>query len=424
MRRIALYSQDTHGLGRLRRNIAIARALADGEPRSILLISGAGEAAVLKLPEGVDTLTLPSFGGGEDGVRGLGIGTEAMLRVRAETLRSALAAFEPDALIVDRLPTGVEGELTPSFDLLHEMGTRLVLGLPEVLGDAARVRADWQGSNAYDVLRRHYDAVWVYGDPNVFDPVADCDMPRDIAEMVHYSGYLDGYGAGRGAAERERAIRDEHGLGDGPLCVCLAGGNDEGVRLAETFARAPLPAGTAGVVLTGPFIDADDRAGLEALAAGRDDLHVIGLLPDADTLIWMADQVIAMGGYHTTCEALAAGKRALIVPSADRRPDQLIRAERLAAVGALDLMLHAQLTPAALGAWVAGGPREPEAISGAIDTDGLRRLPMMLEDLAAPAAVPAPHRRAAQRWTREPRVIAATETAAATAVVVTAGAAG
>jgi len=54
MQRIALYSQDTHGLGRLRRNIAIARALAADEPRAILLISGAGEAAILGLPDGTD----------------------------------------------------------------------------------------------------------------------------------------------------------------------------------------------------------------------------------------------------------------------------------------------------------------------------------------------------------------------------------
>ena len=61
MQRIALYSQDTHGLGRMRRNIAIARALAADEPRAILLISGAGEAAILGLPEGADTLGLPAL---------------------------------------------------------------------------------------------------------------------------------------------------------------------------------------------------------------------------------------------------------------------------------------------------------------------------------------------------------------------------
>jgi predicted glycosyltransferase len=418
MERIALYSQDTHGLGRLRRNIAIARALAGREPRAILLISGAGEAAVLKLPPGTDTLTLPALGGGADGGRGLGIGDEALLRVRSEALRSALAAFEPDALIVDRLPAGVGGELTASFDVLDEMGTRLVLGLPEVLGDAARVRADWSRAS-YDVIRRHYDAVWVYGDPNVFDPVDDCGMPRDIASMVRYSGYLDGYGPGPAAAQRERAVREEHRLGDGPVCVCLAGGNDEGVRLAETFARSPLPAGTTGVILTGPFIDAHDRAGLEGLAAGRDDLRVIGLLPDADTLIWMADQVIAMGGYHTTCETLAAGKRALIVPSAEHRPDQLIRAERLADLGAVDLMLHAQLTPAALGPWLAGGARAPEPLTGAIDTDGLRRLPMLLDELAAPAEVLAPRKRLSLRWSPRRRGAAvAAPVAAATGAAV------
>jgi len=411
MERIALYSQDTHGLGRLRRNIAIARALAGGEPRSILLISGAGEAAVLKLPPGVDTLTLPGLGAA-DGGRGLGIGTDALLQVRSEVLRSALAAFEPDVLIVDRVPTGIGGELEPCFDVLHEMGTRLVLGLPEVLGDSRRVRADWS-RDSYDVVRRHYDAVWVYGDRNVFDPVDDCGMPRDIARMVRHTGYLDGYGPGPGAAERERALRDEHHLGDGPVCVCLAGGNDEGVRLAETFARTPLPAGTTGVILTGPFIDAEDRSGLDALAAGRDDLHVIDILPDADTLIWMADQVIAMGGYHTTCEALAAGKRALIVPSADPRPDQLIRAERLADLGAVDLMLHEDLTPAALGAWVAGGPRPPEAFSGAIDTGGLRRLPVLLDELAAPAEVVAPSRRLASGWSPRRREGAPATTVAA-----------
>jgi predicted glycosyltransferase len=416
MERIALYSQDTHGLGRLRRNIAIARALAGGEPRSVLLISGAGENAVIKLPPGADTLTLPALGGGAEGDRGLGIGADALLQVRAEVLRSALSAFKPDALIVDRLPTGVGGELEACFDVLHEMGTRIVLGLPEVLGDADRVRADWS-PDSYDIVRRHYDAVWVYGDRHVFDPVAECGMPRDIARMVRYSGYLDGYGPGPGAAERERALRDEHHLGDGPLCVCLAGGNDEGVRLAETFARTPLPEGTTGVVLTGPFIDADDRAGLEALAARRDDMHVIGLLPDADTLIWMADQVIAMGGYHTTCEALAARKRALIVPSADRRPDQLIRAERLANLGAIDLMLHEELTPASLGAWLAAGPRAPEALSGVIDIQGLRRLPLLLAELTTPAEVLAPRRRQALRWAPRRRTVAA-------ASVATAGAAG
>src|SRR4051812_50032328 len=134
MQRIALYSQDTHGLGRMRRNIAIARTLAADEPRAILLISGAGEAAILGLPKGADTLGLPAVeNAGHPGSRCLGIGSDALVRLRSEALRSALTAFRPDLLIVDRLPSGVGGRLRASLEKLHPLGSRIVLGRPECL---------------------------------------------------------------------------------------------------------------------------------------------------------------------------------------------------------------------------------------------------------------------------------------------------
>ena len=398
MQRIALYSQDTHGLGRMRRNIAIARALANDEPRAILLISGAGEAAILGLPEGADTLGLPALDdGGHPGARCLGIGTDALVRLRGAALRSALEAFRPDALIVDRLPAGVGGELRASFDVLHRMGTRLVLGLPDVLGDHERVWADWHVSDAIDVVRRHYDRVWVYGDPHVFDPMTEHGLPRDVRRITRYTGYLDGSLADPAAAAREQTVRAEHRLGDGPVAVCLTGGSQDGERLATAFVEAPLPAGTTGVVLTGPFMAAERIGALEAAAARRDDLRVIRVLPGADTLIGTADRVVAMGGYHTTAEALAADRRALMVPSATGRPDQRIRAERLRELGAADLLPLPALTPEAVGAWVADGPRTPSRRTGVIDTDGLARLPMLLDELRTPVEELAPRRTGPRR---------------------------
>jgi len=398
MQRIALYSQDTHGLGRMRRNIAIARALAADEPRAILLISGAGEAAILGLPEGADTLGLPALDdSGHPGARCLGIGTEALVGLRGAALRSALQAFRPDALIVDRMPAGVGGELRPSFDVLHRMGTRLVLGLPDVLGDHERVWADWHVSDAIDVVRRHYDRVWVYGDPHVFDPMTEHGLPRDVRRITRYTGYLDGSLADPAAATRERTIRAEHRLGDGPVAVCLTGGSADGERLATAFVEAPLPEGTTGVVLTGPFMAAERIGALEAAASRRDDLRVIRVLPGADTLIGTADRVVAMGGYHTTAEALAADRRALMVPSVNGRPDQRIRAERLRELGAADLLPLPALTAEAVGSWVADGPRTPSRRTGVIDTDGLARLPMLLDELRTPVEELAPRRTGARR---------------------------
>lgn len=396
MQRIALYSQDTHGLGRMRRNIAIARTLAADEPRAILLISGAGEAAILGLPEGADTLGLPALeNAGHPGSRCLGIGTDALVRLRSEALRSALTAFRPDVLIVDRLPAGVGGELRASFETLHGMGTKIVLGLPDVLGDHKRVWADWHVSDSIDLVRRHYDRIWVYGDPNVFDPVVEHGLPRDLRRMARYTGYLDGSRADPLATTRAGTIRSEHRLGDGPVHVCLAGGDEAGARLADTFARTPLPSGSTGVVLTGPFMAPDRVAKLDAVARRRDDLRVVRVLPGADTLIWMADRIVAMGGYHTTSEALAAGRRPLMVPSAHGRPDQRIRADRLENLGAADVLPAAELDPTALREWIAADARPPAPLTGVIDTDGLGRLPVLLDELDTP--VEAPRRRLTER---------------------------
>jgi predicted glycosyltransferase len=235
-----------------------------------------------------------------------------------------------------------------------------------------------------------------------------------VRRITRYTGYLDGSRADPGAATRVEAIRAEHRIGDGPLSVCLAGASEEGERLAAAFARAPLPAGSTGVVLTGPFMGARQIGELEAIAGRRDDLRVIRVLPGADTLIGLADRVVAMGGYHTTAEALAAGRRPLIVPSTQDRPDQLIRARRLHALGAVDLLPHAELTPAALGAWMADGPHAPSRMTGAIDTDGLGRLPVLLDELRTPVEA-TPRRRVGARWAATRRVAATGELAAAAA---------
>src|SRR3954452_3168927 len=125
MRRIAFYSYDEHGLGHVRRSIAVAHALSTAAPASILLIAGAREAALFRLPEGTDTLALPApsrdFNGDRRGPS-VGLDTVGTVRMRARTLRSALAAYEPDVLIVDRLPLGVYDELAESLGVLRDIG--------------------------------------------------------------------------------------------------------------------------------------------------------------------------------------------------------------------------------------------------------------------------------------------------------------
>jgi predicted glycosyltransferase len=394
VRRIALYSHDAQGLGHLRRNLSIARALADAEPSSILLIAGAKEAALFGLPRGTDTLVLPALRKDPAGgyhARSIALDLPGIVALRAQILRSALVAFEPDVLIVDKLPSGVEGELNLSFEALHDMGTRLVLGLRDVLDDPVTTRRDWDRCDFERVLRDHYDAVWVYGDPRVYDAALEYEIPFDLAVKFSYSGYIDRQAGSTDRAARADRRRTELGFSSkSRICLCLVGGGEDGYPLAAAFARAELPPGSLGVIVAGPFMPAVEHAAVQALADKRTDLIVLRFVDDPGPLLWLADQVVAMGGYNTTSEILACRKRALIVPRVRPRREQLIRAERLASLGALDVLPPHRLTAEALTDWLAHDPRVPGQTGFPIDLGGLARLPEMLEDVltldrAAPA---------------------------------------
>src|SRR3712207_2248209 len=97
--RIALYSHDALGLGHVRRNLAIASRLVEGGRRSALLITGAREAGALPMPPGVECLTLPALaksGSGDYRSRSLDLSLSTLVRLRSQTIRAVLEAFEPD----------------------------------------------------------------------------------------------------------------------------------------------------------------------------------------------------------------------------------------------------------------------------------------------------------------------------------------
>jgi predicted glycosyltransferase len=122
------------------------------------------------------------------------------------------------------------------------------------------------------------------------------------------------------------------------------------------------------------------RQRLRGLAASRRNLEIHEFVTDPCPLMERADAVIAMGGYNTVCEILASRKPALIVPRVRPRTEQLIRATCFARLGALDSLHPDQLSPAAIGAWLAARPPRP-AVEHRFDFDGVARLPHLLAEL-------------------------------------------
>ena len=373
------------GLGHMRRNLLIAQFLAGaGMEATILLICGAYEAGAFVLPPGVDCVTLPALRkeiSGRYDSRRLSLTLRELVVLRARTVQAAIEAFRPHLLVVDNVPRGALGELEPALKTLRESGLgRCVLGLRDVLDEPAVVCTEWRRAKNEEAIREYYDEVWVYGDPEVYDLVRECAFAPDVTDKVRYLGYLD-----------QRSRLDfapcGHGQPDqrlpaGPFALCTLGGGQDGLRLAEGFARASAPAGVERVVLAGPAMAGPDRERLQDYARRDPSLRILEFVPEPALLVERAGCLVGMAGYNTVCEVLSFGKRALLVPRVEPRREQLIRAERFQKLGFLDMLHPDELDPGALTRWICRnfGLRGPAHL----DLGGLPRLARAVRELLSP----------------------------------------
>lgn len=327
--RIALYSHDTMGLGHIRRNLLIANTLSTLTPSpSILLVSGTPESLRLNRPKGSDIMVLPGYRKDEDGgyhSKSLGVNKERLAAIRSGAIASALRAFAPDVLIVDKVPTGACNELMHTLQLLKDTGkTRLVLGLRDILDDPITTEAEWEKGDYEQTIAAFYDDIWIYGDPAVFDVRKEYAFSKQLSERAKYLGYL-----ARPCKSRSKA-KD--------LILCLVGGGQDGFALASAFARTEFEGEKKKVLVTGPYMPDNQSSELSDLAKVRSNLTVKRFVNVAP-LISAADSVISMGGYNTVCELLANDTPALIVPRVQPRLEQAIRAERLSKINAVSCLL-------------------------------------------------------------------------------------
>lgn len=381
--RIALYSPGMVGLGHMRRNLLLARRfMAEHPDAAILMIAEAREACAFRFPDRVDCVSLPAIRKEPDGQcapRYLGVGLEDLVRLRSEMIHSALRWFEPDVLVVDHLPRGALGELEPALDALRAGGTRMVLGVRDVLEDPATVRREWATAGNEAAIDAWYDELWVYGDRNVFDPIREYGFPPRIARKMHFLGYLNPREANPDVTDSVELLA-HHALYERRLVLCQVGGGQDGMRIADAFTRVSFPADTHGLLLLGPFMPAEERVRMRQRARTNCRLEVLDHVAEPMLLLQRAEQVITMGGYNSVCEALAFDKATLVVPRTHPRCEQRIRAERLGALGRIDVMLPDDVEPEAFGAWLERGPAAQDG-GRPIDMNGLERACRRLDRL-------------------------------------------
>ncbi|SDS03594.1 glycosyltransferase family protein [Microlunatus soli] len=368
--RVALYSHDTLGLGHTRRNLAVAETLVAADDRiDVLMITGNPEVLQLPQPRRTDLITLPTVMKDPDGTyrpRRQRCELAELIDLRTQVITAAVRSFAPQLLVVDKIADGLQGELLPTLRALRaDPNTKIVLGLREILDSPTAVRREWRAAGTADVIKDHYDEVWVYGDPAVFDPAREYGWAVGQGNTINYLGYL---GRSRPAAPptRPRSTPTE------PYLLCQVGGGQDGYALADAFARAELPAGHRGVILTGPYLSADDRDRLYRVAGSAVD--IVDFVPNPEEFVDGASAVVSMAGYNSTVELLSTSIPVLLVPRVTPRVEQLIRAERLADAGHVDLLRPELLQPGRLTAWMAAAVTRPPQDRSAVDLGGLQRI--------------------------------------------------
>jgi predicted glycosyltransferase len=339
-KRVLIYSHDSFGLGHLRRCRAIAHSLVEADSAvSVLILSGSPIIGSFDFRSRVDFVRIPGvikLRNGEYVSLSLHIDIEETLAMRSSIIHHTADIFDPDLLIVDKEPLGLRGEVRATLELLRERGTPMVLGLRDVMDDPSALETEWERKNAVPALTEYYDELWVYGLPQICDPLDGIELPASVRRRMVYTGYLR-----REVGEAAAANIDTRGLDDGDFLLVTPGGGGDGDEVVDCVLGAyendpgSLP---PALIVYGPFMVPEQQAVYEARASRLPKIRAITFDAHLEALMSRAKGVVAMGGYNTFCEILSFDKPALILPRTVPRLEQFIRAQRAAELGLVAML--------------------------------------------------------------------------------------
>ena len=337
--RVLIYSHDTFGLGHLRRCRTIAHSLVDLErDLSVIILTGSPIIGSFNFRARVDFVRIPGvikLRSGDYTPLSLLIDIEETLELRASIIQHTADIFDPDIFIVDKEPLGLRGEVNDTLVMLKERGTKLVLGLRDIMDEPALLAPEWERKKVVPALRDLYDQIWVYGLPQICDPMEGIELPKSVRRKMIYTGYLHRTLPQGPAAGTPLFKIDE------PYLLVTTGGGGDGEDVVDWVLRAyeqdshqPNPA----LLVLGPFMHSDRQSEFLQRAAKLDNVEAITFDAQMEHLMAKAVGVVAMGGYNTFCEILSFDKRALIVPRTRPRMEQYLRATRAKEFGLISML--------------------------------------------------------------------------------------
>ena len=422
-----VYSHDAFGLGNLRRKLAICEHLLSCWPGlSVLLVSGSPMLHEYRLTKGLDYIKLPCLNRGPSGAlsaKYLGTSIDETVALRSQLIQSAAAHFKPHLLLIDKKPTGLQGELKAT---LHYLKTNLphskcVLLLRDILDTPKKTIKEWCQYGYYRTIQSAYDRILVVGMQSVFDLVQTYRLPLPVAYKVRYCGYIR---KPTGLCNRVK-VRSQLGLTPTDRLVLVTpGGGEDGYSLIHTYltglkslqssavstdcssnsslegsanpsAISPTISPTISkgrfhsLILCGPEMPAEQCQGLQQLAADCTNVSFNSFTNELFGYLQASDIVVSMGGYNTLTEILTARKRAVVLPRVKPSQEQLIRSTRFAQKRWITLLSPKRATPTLLIETVLTQLSNPSLPPEGLDFNGLSQVYSHLRELVMHPQQPA-----------------------------------
>jgi predicted glycosyltransferase len=345
---------------------------------AILLITGSQMIHSFRIPEGIDYIKLPCL----DWIdpercerRVLTSCSEAVKTTRRAIIKKSVLGFDPDLMIVDKGPAGVDGELLQTLNALRETRarTKIVLGMRDILDAPERTCRKLQSNHSFEIIEKFYDEVWIYGSREIFDTVREYRFPKAVANLTHFCGYL------------KRKVIPNSRSGGPPHVLVTTGGDGDGCAMIEAYLEglSSLPRNVAlrSTIIFGPQMWSVTRVDLLQRYGYLADVTFLDFEPDISEFYADADIVVAMAGYNTVCELMSFGRRAILVPRAELAQEQLIRARLLSKQGIFDLVEPAELNSDSLIGKVIAALKPVAASTLPFDLDGLPRIRQRIKEL-------------------------------------------
>lgn len=386
--RIMLYSHDTYGLGHLRRSLSIANQLALDIPNaSQLLVTGSIIPDAFGIPDRLDLIKLPAISKHSNGQyksRTLPLSISQIIRWREQMIMQAAIAYQPDLLLVDKSPAGVQQELLPTLRHLKTQcpETRIVLGMRDIEDSPEATKAEWDADGIRQLHDEVYDWILLYGQCEIFDPAIEYNMSPTAIQKLIPVGYLGNVVP----LKTRQSIRRELKIGDQSLILVTVGGGGDGFEVIKAYLEALrsgilIPADAHTLVVTGPLMSKGKRELLQNIAH-LSNLTMLEFTHDLISYMAAADLTVSMAGYNTVREALFLNSRLLLIPRIRPRVEQLMRAERLAKRGLARYINPDELTPSRLAGEIQISLESPRPIVD-LHFNGLEMVSQIISNLLA-----------------------------------------